>query len=149
MCLKSGKKIYERQNGNHDSYVCRTGRTPGPGKSWLVQHHPLVGKCNATGNHTQQTTSRHIRRSSEIFPHTGTHTKKKRVHTWSETGHTQMFPCFWRSLDVITVKTNHVKYKALHHAHIIKELLCFNQSAELQTSRSKPNRFNTPSINVK
>lgn len=32
-----------------------------------------------------------------------THTKKKRVQTWSETGHTQMFPCFCKSLDVITV----------------------------------------------
>ena len=31
-----------------------------------------------------------------------THTKKKRVQTWSDTGHTQMFPCFCRSLDVIT-----------------------------------------------
>lgn len=32
-----------------------------------------------------------------------THTKKKRVQTWSDTGHTQMFPCFCRSFDVITV----------------------------------------------
>lgn len=32
-----------------------------------------------------------------------THTKKKRVQTWSETGHTQMLPCFCRSFDVITV----------------------------------------------
>lgn len=30
--------------------------------------------------------------------------KKNRVQTWSDTGHTQMFPCFWRSLDVITGK---------------------------------------------
>lgn len=31
-----------------------------------------------------------------------THTKKKRVQTWSETGQTQMLPCFCRSLEVIT-----------------------------------------------
>lgn len=33
-----------------------------------------------------------------------THTKRKRVHTWSEVGHTHMFPCFWRSFEVITVR---------------------------------------------
>lgn len=33
-----------------------------------------------------------------------TYTKKKRVQTWSDTGHTQMLPCFCRSLDVITVE---------------------------------------------
>lgn len=33
-----------------------------------------------------------------------THTKRKRVQTWSDIGHTQMFPCFWRSFEVITVK---------------------------------------------
>lgn len=32
----------------------------------------------------------------------GTHTKKKRVQTWSETGQTQMLPCFCRSLEVMT-----------------------------------------------
>lgn len=31
-----------------------------------------------------------------------THTKKKRVQTWSETGQTQMLPCFCRSLEVMT-----------------------------------------------
>lgn len=35
--------------------------------------------------------------------HSWTHTKKKRVQTWSETGQTQMLPCFCRSLEVITV----------------------------------------------
>ena len=34
-----------------------------------------------------------------------THTKRKRVHTWSDIGQTQMFPCFWRCFEVITVKT--------------------------------------------
>lgn len=34
--------------------------------------------------------------------HSRTHTKKKRVQTWSETGQTQMLPCFCRSLEVIT-----------------------------------------------
>lgn len=38
-----------------------------------------------------------------------THTKKKRVQTWSETGHTHMLPCFWRSLDVITGEEKHKK----------------------------------------
>ena len=32
-----------------------------------------------------------------------THTKRKRVHTLSDIGHTQMFPCFWRSFEVMTV----------------------------------------------
>lgn len=34
----------------------------------------------------------------------GTHTKKKRVQTWSETGQTQMLPCFCRSLEVMTAR---------------------------------------------
>lgn len=33
-----------------------------------------------------------------------THTKKKRVQTWSETGQTQMLPCFCRSLEVMTAE---------------------------------------------
>lgn len=36
--------------------------------------------------------------------HSQTHTKKKRVQTWSETGQTQMLPCFCRSLEVITAR---------------------------------------------
>lgn len=36
-----------------------------------------------------------------------THTKRKRVHTWSGVGHTHMFPCFWRSSEVITVGVKH------------------------------------------
>lgn len=38
-----------------------------------------------------------------------TYTKKKRVQTWSETGHTQMLPCFCKSLDVITVSKKEKK----------------------------------------
>lgn len=36
-----------------------------------------------------------------------THTKRNRVHTWSGAGHTHMFPCFWRSCEVITVGVKH------------------------------------------
>lgn len=37
-------------------------------------------------------------------------TKKNHVQTWSDTGHTQMFPGFWRSLDII-ISQSAIKFR--------------------------------------
>lgn len=60
-----------------------------------------------------------------------THTKRKRVHTWSGLGHTQMFPCFWRSLEVITVgvKVSEVRFE------MVTSGLCTLSQANLHRER--------------
>lgn len=61
----------------------------------------LKHKNNFTDNRWNQRVTK-ISRGTIKSQDEVTHTKKKRVQTWSDTGHTQMLPCFCRSLDVIT-----------------------------------------------
>lgn len=71
----------------------------GTDRSWTPTHQQVMGifqsRCDA---------SKWLDWCETSAIQCNTHTKKKRVQTWSDTGHTQMLPCFCRSFDVITVK---------------------------------------------
>lgn len=103
------------------------------GISYLAVLVPVQEESGALLNTTLVMSNRKLLNAPQ------THTKRKRVHTWSEVGHTHMFPCFWRCFEVITVSVEVSKVSI----YLLTSLLCILSQAYLRRGRCSSGSYCT------